>query len=163
MNLGPAIKSTYRSTGNWAFVMFTPPRARFQTRSADKGARFETPVMDAALAAGLLAFGVTPFVLGMTWASAKVLTIQRAFARVPGVVYACDRSGSNRVEVQVQSMTVPTSSLAPLRTTAHCLIAHFAAVGFGWIFVAGDLFPMVAVWELLQDLFLTLDRLQVIE
>lgn len=163
MNLRPAVKLTYRSTGNWAFMMFTPPRARFQTRSADRGAGFETPVMDTALAAGLFAFSVAPFVLGMTWAPAKVLTIKRAFARVPGVLYACDRPRLNCVGFRVQPMTDPTSSLALLRTTVHWLIAHFATVGFGWILVAGNPFRMITVWELLQDLFLTLDRPQVIE
>ena len=138
-------------------MMFTPPRARFQAGRADKGARFETPVMDTTLAAGLLAFAVTSFVLGMTRASATVLTIQCTFARVLGVVYTCDRSRSNRVEVQVQLLTLPAPSLALLRTAAHWLIAHFFAVGQGWIFVTSNLFPMIAVWKLLQDFLLTFD------
>ena len=119
MDPGLAVKLTYQPTGNWAFMMFTPPRAWFQTRGTDKGARFETPAMDTALAAGLLAFAVAPFVLGMTRAAAKVLTIQCAFARMLGVVYAYDRSRSICVVGQVQPMTFPTSSLALVRTTVH--------------------------------------------
>jgi len=90
MNLRPAVKQTYRSTGYWAFVMGTLPRTRFQTWGTGGRTRFGALVMDTALAAGLLALAVASLSLGVAWASTKVLAVQRAFARVLGVIYTFD-------------------------------------------------------------------------
>lgn len=163
MNLTPIIKLAYRSTGHWAFVMGTLPRTRFQTRSTGSRARFRTLVMNATLATGLIALAIASLVLGMARTSAKVLTIQRALARVLGVVYAIDWPRTDLVDVQVQLLTFPTPVVAPLRTAAHWLVTQFRAGGGGWVPVASNLFRMFAVRELLQDHFLTLDRLQVLE
>ena len=84
--LRPAVRPTHRTTGHWAFVMFAPPRTWFQTRRTGDGAKFRTLVMDAALAAGLLAFAIAPFVLGVARTPAKMLAIQRALATVLCVV-----------------------------------------------------------------------------
>jgi len=46
--------------------------------------------MDAALAAWLFTLAVAPLVLGVARVSTKVLAIQRAFARVVGMIYAFD-------------------------------------------------------------------------
>ena len=159
----PVFNPTYRSAGYWTLVVFTPPRTRFQTRGTGDGAGFWTLVVNAALAAGLLALTVASLVLGMTWASAKVLAVQRAFARVLGVVHACNWSRPNCVNVQVQFLTLPTSSLALPRTATHRFVAKFGASGRGWVLVASHLFRMLAVWQLLRDQLLTFDRPQVSE
>jgi hypothetical protein len=44
------------------------------------------------------------------------------------------------VDVQVQPLTLPTSSLALLGTTAHWLIAQFGASGGGWVLVQATCF-----------------------
>ena len=58
-------------------------------------------MVNAALAAGLLALAVASFVLRMARASTRVLAIQRTLAMVLGVVYACNRPRPNLVDVQV--------------------------------------------------------------
>lgn len=142
----PVVNSAYRSAGHRTFVMFTHPRTRFQTRSTGDGAGFWTLVMNATLTAGLFAFAVAPFVLGMTWTSAKVLAVQCAFARVLGVIYTRNRPRPNCVDIQVQLLTLPTSSLALPGTAAHRFVAKFGASGGGWVLVASHLFRMLAVW-----------------
>ena len=139
------------------------PRTLFQTRCTGDRARFGTLVVNAALAAGLLALAVTSFVLGMARTSAKVLTVQRTLARVLGVVYACDQPRPNLLGVQIQLLTLPASSLALPETAAHRFVTEFGASGRGRVLVTSNLFRMFAVRELLQDLFLTLDGLQVLE
>jgi hypothetical protein len=62
--------------------MSTLPWTRFQTRGTGDGTSFGTLMVNAALAAGLLALAVASLVLGMTWESTKVLAIQRTLARV---------------------------------------------------------------------------------
>ena len=113
--------------------------------------------MDAVLTTGLFALAVASLVLGVARVSTRVLAIQRAFARVVGVIHAFDQSRPNLVNVQIQLLTPPTSSLALLGTAAHRLVTQFGANGRGWIFMASNLFRVFAVRELLQDLLLTLD------
>ena len=139
------------------------PWARFQARSTGSRTRPRALVMDTTLAAGLFALGVASLVLGVARTSTKMLAIQWALARVLGVVYAIDWPRTDLVDVQVQLLTFPTPVVAPLRTAAHWLVTQFRAGGGGWVPVASNLFRMFAVRELLQDHFLTLDRLQVLE
>jgi len=151
------VKPTYRSAGYWAFVMFTPPWTCFQTRCAGDGTSVGTRVVNATLAAGLLALAVASFVLGVARLSAKMLAIQCSFARVLGVVYASDRSRPNFVDVQIQLLTSSTSSLALPGTAAHWLVAKFGTISGGWVLVARNPFRMFAVRELLLDHLLTLE------
>ena len=137
--------------------MSTLPRTRFQTRRTGDGARFETRVVNTALAAGLFALAVASFVLGVTWSSAKMLTIQRTLARVLGVVYACDWSRPTLFDVQVQLLALATFPLTLAGTATHWLIAEFGASDTGWVLVASNLFRMFTEWELLLDHLLTLD------
>ena len=97
-------------------------------------------MVNAALAAGLLALAVASLVLRMARTSAKVLAIQRTLARVLGVVYACDRSRPNLIDIQVQLLTLPASSLTLPGTAAHRLVAEFDAISRGWVLVASNLF-----------------------
>lgn len=83
---------TYRSTGHWTFIVITFPWTRFQTWGTGCGTGFFTRIVNAALAAGFLAFVVASLALGVARTTTKVLTIQGAFAWVLGVVYACDQS-----------------------------------------------------------------------
>lgn len=103
--------------------MIAFPRAWFQTWGTSGGTGFGALVMDTTLATSFLTLVVASSVLGVAWSSAKVLTIQRTLARVLGMIYACDWSGPNLVDVQVSLLTVPTFSLALLGTAAHGLIA----------------------------------------
>ena len=162
-NPRPVVKPTYRSTSHWTFMMLTPPWTRFQTRSAGRRAKFRTLVVNAALAAGLLALVVTSFVLGVARTSAEVLAVQRTFARVFGVVDTRDRSRPNLVHLQVQLLTLSTSSLALLRTAAHLFVAEFCTSSGGRVLVASDLFRMFAVREFLLDYLLALDGFQAVE
>ena len=66
--------------------MDASPRTLLQTRVTGGGARFRTLVMGATLAAGPLAFGVASYILGVAWASAVVLAVQRALAWVYDVM-----------------------------------------------------------------------------
>jgi hypothetical protein len=68
--------------------MVAPPGARLQARGTGNGTRVGTRVVNAALAARFLTLAVASLVLGMARASARVLTIQCALARMLGVVYA---------------------------------------------------------------------------
>ena len=163
MNLRLIVKPTYRSTSHGTFSMSTLPWTHFQARCTGDGARFGTLVVNAALAAGLLALAVASFVLGVTWSSAKMLTIQRTLARVFGVVYACDRSRSNLLDVQVQFLTLPASSLTFPGTATHRFVTEFGASCRGWVLVTSNLFRVFAVWELLLNHLLTLDGLQLLE
>jgi hypothetical protein len=144
-------------------MMFTLPWTRFQTWGTGDKTRFETPVVNTALAAGLLALAVASFVLGVARASAKVLAIQRTLARVLSVVYACNGSGLIFFDVQIQFLTLPTFPLALPRTAAHRLITELGAVNGGRVLVTGNSFRMFAVRELLLDHLLTINGFQVLE
>jgi len=159
----PVVEPTYRPTGHWTFVMVTHPWTRFRTGGAGNGARFKTPVVDAALTTGLLALVVTPLVVGVARASTKVLAIQRTLAGVLGMFYAFDWSRPDLVDVQIPLLTFPASSLALLGAAVHRFITQFRAIGGAWVLVASNLFRMFAIRELLQDYLLTLDGLQVLE
>ena len=119
--------------------------------------------MDATLAAGFFALGVASLVLGVARTSTKMLAIQCALARVPGVVYAFDRSRTNVVNVQVLFLTLATSSFAFLGAAPHGFIAKFSASDGSRVFITGNLSQMFAVWELLQDHLLTLDGCQILK
>lgn len=128
-----SVVKTYRSTGYWTFVMFTPPWTWFQTRCAGDGTSVGTHVVNATLAARFLALAVASFVLGVARLSAKMLAIQRPLARVLGVIYTCDRSWPNLVDAQVQLPTSSAFSLALPGTAAHLLVAKFGAINGGWV------------------------------
>jgi len=162
-NLRSVTKPTYRSTGYWTFVMFTPPRTCFRTRCTGDGTSVGTRVVNATLAAGLLALAVASFVLGVARLSAKMLAAQHTLARVPGVVYTRDRSRPTLVDVQIQLLTSSAFSYALPGTAAHWLIAEFGAINGGRALVARNSFRMFTVRELLLDHPLTLDEFQVLE
>ena len=102
--------------------MDTFPWTCFQTRGTGSGARFWTLVVDATLAAGLLALTITLLVLWMARPRTRVLAIQSMLARVFGVVTTFNQSRSNLVDVQIQLLTLPASSLALLGTATHRLV-----------------------------------------
>jgi hypothetical protein len=139
------------------------PWTRFQARSTGGRARPKALVMDTTLAAGFFALGVASLVLGVARTSTKMLAIQCALARVPGVVYAFDRSRTNLGNVQVQFLTLATSSFALLGAAPHGFVAKSSASDGSRVFMTGNLSRMFAVWELLQDHLLTLDGCQILK
>ena len=139
------------------------PWTRLQARSTSGRARLKALVMGTTLAAGLFALGVASLVLGVARTSTKMLAIQCALARVLGVVYAFDRPRTNLVNVQVQFLTLPTSSFALLGAAPHGVVAKFSASDGSRALMTGNLSPMFAVWELLQDHLLTLDGCQILQ
>ena len=162
-NLRTVVKPAYRSTGHWTFVVGTFPWTRFQTRGTSSGARSWTLVVDATLAAGFLALAVTPLVLRVTRTSTKVLAVQRALARVLCVFNAFDWSRSNLIDVQVQLLTLSTSSLALFGTAVHRSVTWFGTDDGGRVLMANNRFRMFAVWQILLDHFVTLYGRQVLE
>jgi hypothetical protein len=139
------------------------PWTRLQARSTGGRARLKALVMDTTLAAGLFALGVASLVLGVARTSTKMLAIQCALARVPGVVNAFDRSRTNLVNVQVQFLTLPASSFALLGAAPHGFVAKFSASDGSRVLMTGNLSRMFAVWKLLQDQLLTLDGCQILK
>lgn len=119
--------------------------------------------MDTTLAAGLFALGVASLVLGVARTSTKMLAIQCTLTRVLGVVCAFDWSRTNLVNVQVQFLTLPTSSFALLGAAPHGFVAKLGASDGSWVLMAGDLCRMFAEWELLQDHLPTLDGSQILK
>jgi hypothetical protein len=115
------------------------------------------------LTAGLFTLAVASFVFGVTRTSTKVLTIQPAFARVFGVVDACNWTRPDPADVQVPLLTLSTLSLARLRTAAQGLATQLSTSSGGRILMTSDLYGMFAEWEFLLDSLLTLDGLQVLE
>ena len=119
--------------------------------------------MGATLAAGFLALAVTPLVLRVTRTSTKVLAVQRALARVLCVFNAFDWSRSNLIDVQVQLLTLSTSSLALFGTAVHRSVTWFGTDDGGRVLMANNRFRMFAVWQILLDHFVTLYGRQVLE
>jgi hypothetical protein len=97
-------------------------------------------VVNAALTARLFAQVVASLVLGMTWESTKVLTIQHMLARVLDVVNESDWSQPNLGRVQIQLLTIPAASLAFLGTAGHWLITQFVANSGSGVLEARNLF-----------------------
>ena len=95
-------------------MVFTPPRTHFQTRGTDSGTGLDACMVDATLAAGLLALPVASLVLGVARAPTKVLTVQHTLARVLGMVHARDYSRRNLVDVQIPLLALPAPSIALL-------------------------------------------------
>ena len=120
-------------------------------------------MVNAALTAGLLALAIASFVLGVARSSTKMLAIQRTLARVFGVVYACYRSRPNLIDVQVQFLASPASSLAFPGTAAHRFVTELGAISERRVLMASNSFRVFAVRELLLNHLLTLDGSQVLE
>ena len=144
-------------------MVVTPPWTRLQTWGTGGRARFGARVMDTSLTTGLLALVVASLVLGVARVSTKVLAIQSALARVPGVIYAFDESRSSLVDVQIALLTLPTSSLAFVGTATHGFVTQCGASDGGWILMASNLFRMLTERKLLLDQFPTFDGRQVLE
>ena len=143
--------------------MLAHPWTRFQARSTGNRTNFGALVVDTTLAAGFFALAVASLILGVALTPAKVLTIQCTFAIVFDVFDAGDSSRSTPFDIQVSFLTLPAFSLTLCGTTAHGLITKLSAFGGGWILVASNLFRVLAVGKLLQDLLLALHGVQIFE